>query len=160
MPTCDFFSSKNHYQSHVCSFRKVLNFFRNFHDSVDFISIILQGWGKLGLLGFCSESRFTRISNGSQVKTKIEITLQAKQMDVFTENSIWYTLPSIFSCFQCETQEFASFHYFFEGNFFTFPSSRVGQPFAICAGVRTIHFQFPLGKFSSLWLTQVSMKTF
>ena len=44
MPTCDFFSSTNHYQSRVQSFGKVLTVFRNFFTrySVDIISTILE----------------------------------------------------------------------------------------------------------------------
>ena len=43
MPTCDFFSSTNHYQSHDQSFGKVLKAFAEFFgDSVDFILFICQ----------------------------------------------------------------------------------------------------------------------
>ena len=53
MPTCNFFSTTNHYQSHIQSFGKVLKVFLEFScDSADFISIIFQGGGNFGLLGF------------------------------------------------------------------------------------------------------------
>ena len=61
MPTCDFFSSANHYQSHVRSFGKVPKIFRNFLDSVDFIFDYFARCGILGLLGFCYELRCARI---------------------------------------------------------------------------------------------------
>ena len=80
-PNCNFFSSTNHYQAHVQSFGKVLKVFRIFFcDSIDFISIILQGgviWVHWDFIGFCYVSCCTRIENGSRMKTKIEMILQA-----------------------------------------------------------------------------------
>ena len=71
MPTCNFFSSTNHYQSHVQSFGKVLEIFLNFFgDSVDFISIILQGGVNLvywDFIGFCYESRCARIGKDKEI---------------------------------------------------------------------------------------------
>ena len=64
----------------VQSFGKVLKVFRNiFCDSVDFISIILQygvAWVYWNFIEYCYESRCARITNGSRIKTKIEIILQ------------------------------------------------------------------------------------
>ena len=77
MPTCDFFSSTDHYQSHVQSFGKVLKvFFGICLQCGRFYFNHLAWWGNLGLLGFCYELRCAKIGNGSQIKTKLEMILQ------------------------------------------------------------------------------------
>ena len=54
MPTCNFFSSTNHYQSHVQSFGKVLKVFGILLRLGRFYFDYFARWGNLGLFGFHS----------------------------------------------------------------------------------------------------------
>ena len=99
MPTCDFFSSANHYQSHV------------------------QTLGKKSFLEFLCDS--------VQIKAQMELILQENESMRRKQHKVHFSVHVLVVSGQ-DTRI----------HLFTFPFSRMGLGFAICADCGTIYLYF------------------
>ena len=130
-------------------FGKVLKVFRNILRFGNFYFDHVTRWGKLGLQEFCYKLRCARISNGPQIKTKMEITLQ-EDGGIHRKQHKEHFLRACFRGFSVRRKDLLFFEYISQEAFFAFLCSKMGLGFAMCDGGTIYFYFFSVQVFSSL----------